>query len=667
MPTLIENLSLINSYKSDIKYAIEKQGVDMTGVSFGSFADKIGEITTEFVTEPLSVSVNGTYTPGQGVDGYSQVNVSVPDGDGTWSNPYNVLDAINVINGSPEGTSSMYVRAFVTAISSAYSQTGNYGNADFHVGISGSNYLRAYRLNYFDGKKYTSYPGEASKPDIHIGDEVIMYGQFKIYNNTPQTVANAAYLYAINGVYDISVGPGTEYYIEQNGYYSSLNYYEYIEVSVPAPAPVTESLSVSVNGTYTPSQGVDGFSQVVVDVPQSVTGYTESEITEGVQIVNLNNSAGYVGQYAFAGKNIQTVDLPEASYIGSYGFYECSSLTTVNLPVCFSVSGSAFAATTSMTSISLPVCFSLEGTALAVCGCSEIELPMLISGVSNLFRGSYLRSLSIPMCNSLRYYTFQQCSNLQTLTLGTHQYDIVPYDTPFVNMGVVFSTITIYVNSERYNSYITANGWSSFSSRFVSVSLPDPVLSYSDGRLYGCTYYVSQYIHEKLGIQRSVVTEIDLPECKYIGPSTFSGYNNVESLNVPNAVYISNGGVAFSKITTLNLPNCLYLGDYAVFGCYSLTSVSLPECRYIGLQAFGYGSNITSINLPECRYIASSAFRQCGSAPLYIGTNAVCVLGGSDLGYSYTGSIYVPASLVDAYKSAPNWSAFSSRIFPIPE
>ena len=32
----------------------------------------------EFVTETLSVSANGTYTPSEGVDGYSQVNVNVP-------------------------------------------------------------------------------------------------------------------------------------------------------------------------------------------------------------------------------------------------------------------------------------------------------------------------------------------------------------------------------------------------------------------------------------------------------------------------------------------------------------------------------------------------------------------------------------------------------------
>ena len=78
MSQLIDNLNTIESVKTDIKAALENKGVDMTGVSFPGYASKIGEITTSFVTVPLSVSANGTYTPGQGIDGYSQVNVNVP-------------------------------------------------------------------------------------------------------------------------------------------------------------------------------------------------------------------------------------------------------------------------------------------------------------------------------------------------------------------------------------------------------------------------------------------------------------------------------------------------------------------------------------------------------------------------------------------------------------
>ena len=76
-----------------------------------------------------------------------------------------------------------------------------------------------------------------------------------------------------------------------------------ITVDVPAPQFVTETLNVSANGTYNPGQGVDGYSQVVVDVPQSVTGFTEKNITEGtIEIINLNNSASFVASGREAGR-----------------------------------------------------------------------------------------------------------------------------------------------------------------------------------------------------------------------------------------------------------------------------------------------------------------------------------------------------------------------------
>lgn len=80
MSQLTDNLYSIASIKSDIKSAIEAKGVDMTGLSFPDYPGAIASISTAFVTETLSVTSNGVYTPGQGVDGFSQVEVSVPSG-----------------------------------------------------------------------------------------------------------------------------------------------------------------------------------------------------------------------------------------------------------------------------------------------------------------------------------------------------------------------------------------------------------------------------------------------------------------------------------------------------------------------------------------------------------------------------------------------------------
>ena len=81
MSQLTDNLNLIASIKSDIKSAIENKGVDMTGVSFPGYASKIGEISGgggSAVIEGLTITSNGTYTAGEGVDGYSPIEVDVP-------------------------------------------------------------------------------------------------------------------------------------------------------------------------------------------------------------------------------------------------------------------------------------------------------------------------------------------------------------------------------------------------------------------------------------------------------------------------------------------------------------------------------------------------------------------------------------------------------------
>ena len=122
-------------------------------------------------------------------------------------------------------------------------------------------------------------------------------------------------------------------------------------------------------------------------------------------------------------------------------------------------------------------------------------------------------------------------------------------------------------------------------------------------------------------------------------------------------------------ITTYANDRVSNIRDCAFYNCTNLTSVSFPACINIGVSAFRSCSSLTSANFPACINIGSSAFQFCsGLSSIYLLTSSVCTLANSNAFsgtsiWSTRGSIFVPASLVDSYKAATNWTFFSNRIF----
>lgn len=170
------------------------------------------------------------------------------------------------------------------------------------------------------------------------------------------------------------------------------------------------------------------------------------------------------------------------------------------------------------------------------------------------------------------------------------------------------------------------------------------------------------------------IQTVNLPYATSVGNEAFASCYGLNQFSLPMCSYIGDSAFYVCRpISQVDLPMCSYLGSYAFNGCWSIAQVSLPVCGFIGRGVFGDCSYISQVNLPMCSYIGGNAFGWCTILSIItIGYSSVCSLGDSNAFYatqitSSTGSIYVPTSLVDSYKSAPNWSYFSTQIFPISE
>ena len=173
----------------------------------------------------------------------------------------------------------------------------------------------------------------------------------------------------------------------------------------------------------------------------------------------------------------------------------------------------------------------------------------------------------------------------------------------------------------------------------------------------------------------SNLTSINLPNCEYIGDCVFMYCNKLASISpMPNCSYI--GYRAFydcRSLSYINLPNCEYIGSDAFHAWYSLSSISIPNCSYIGNSAFYQCSNLSSIDIPNVSYIGGNAFYYCSKLEsIYVLSTSIPSLYNAGVFYNtplsnstylgYFGSIYVLSSLVDSFKTATNWSYYSSRI-----
>ena len=455
-------------------------------------------------------------------------------------------------------------------------------------------------------------------------------------------------------------------------------------------------------------------------------GLTQKDVTEkNFEWTVINNSASYVGSYIFylnsfiqrvslSGcgliqlnafgqcSNLSEISLPKCSYIGDYAFIRCSRLAYVDLPECKSATQQVFSDCTAISYVSMPKCSLLDYYAFQNCkslvdvylpeclrirpyvfsNCSSLEniyIPKVTTIDNNAFQSCYkLSEVSLPECWSLGQNVFYNCSSLSQLTLCTDTYKFCNWNNFLYGTPLTSGVGSIYVAIENYDRYITATGWSSLSARIVGVGDPgDPMLSYSDGLVYGRTETLYYSFWSDLGVSSNTITAVSLPDCSmlmdYYGTNpgaTLAGLSNLRTVYIGELsstvrYYFQN----CNNLEYVYLPKCKYISEYTFYSCSrSLRVVSIPACEYLGRGAISWASLVSKIELPACSYIGNNAFYSClNLEEILLGYSGVCKLEDTAafMNTPKKSAIYVPESLVDAYKADSMWSWYSSMIFPI--
>lgn len=126
------------------------------------------------------------------------------------------------------------------------------------------------------------------------------------------------------------------------------------------------------------------------------------------------------------------------------------------------------------------------------------------------------------------------------------------------------------------------------------------------------------------------------------------------------------------SIISVDLPFVTALEQNTFMHCVNLKSVNMPMLENIvGSNNFASCSSLEIVDLPKTITIAKSTFQNCSALQnLVLRSNSVVSLENvsafsSTPISSGTGYIYVPASLVNSYMNATNWSTYSERIRPL--
>jgi len=169
-------------------------------------AGDIVKVGDEVVICGKLTNYNGTLETAANKAYLYSLNAGDTANDGSLEHPFTAAEANAYATALGKGNTStedFYIKGTVVSIATDKNgvvqnyDNGTYGNASFYISEDGTetNQFYVYRALYLGNKKWEAGAGDIVK----AGDQVIICGKLTNYNDIPETAANKAYLYSLNG------------------------------------------------------------------------------------------------------------------------------------------------------------------------------------------------------------------------------------------------------------------------------------------------------------------------------------------------------------------------------------------------------------------------------------------------------------------------------------
>lgn len=413
----------------------------------------------------------------------------------------------------------------------------------------------------------------------------------------------------------------------------------------------------------------DGQVDIDLEVDTGVPNYLAMR---GNDTLNIVNETVYpledVGEYTFAAcKNLKEIDLPNVKTVGSYAFKDCHRIESIYMPNVTTFGTQSFGYLGTLSN-----------------GIDELHMDNVMLGEENATQAFYysnIRKISMAHLDFTRTNPFSSAN--------AEELDIPAQSTAygFSNMPNLKTLFLPSAKETRYRYSGTSGHGTTVESCPQLNALILPALEEAGGTIASnCKTLKTVFMPNlrSLGVDSNsnvtllsncaVIETLSLPSLKYMNITEERDYKYTYSYST----LIASSCASIERVYLPNLEQAAFNGT--INSCPKLNGLFMPSLirRYSSsdtqyLLPSNYNNDFT-LYTPSCNdwrgYINynSSSFK-CPNFWWVIGKETdsePCLLRSQIWGtYKPTNiNIYVPDHLVDAYKTATNWSLYATYIKP---